>query len=711
MNREISLAFQRLLMEKGVIIDEEQTWDNKGYYIKVITSFESLIKEAENQNLYLELANGENDPLALDDTKVLGFDFRPSPWISKITRIFAILFGVNYLSRSKIPTGCFSAERLSAFKGGDVDKFGKVNVQLNFFTLAERSLLTYRVMESLRIYNYTKDGKIANVDTLVQDKVFQSFFPLHDGSYNLDANSLRFKLFKDWVESFFSDQPFEDIRTYFGEKIALYFAWIDFYTRSLVIPTIVGLVVFFFGVSQVGINIKGADSVQYMFDNVLSPFYALFIAIWSTVYLEFWKRRNSIYAYKWSTLNYEEHEPTRPQWVGTKARISAITGKYEKYFPNMTYKTRIGISSLVVLFAIGIVIVTVGANIVYRAFALKLFSNDGIKLLAPITSALLTLVTLIVLGQLYEGVAVTLTDWENHRTDTEYEDAFIAKRFVFDFVNNYSSLFYIGLFKEPAGKNILGQEGLNDECTYTSCMVDLMIQLAIIFVGKQIIGQIQESVIPWAMKRYNEYRYAKTVEDDSQAKTPWVRDDSLAKYQGLRGEYLEMALQFGFMTIFVAAFPLGPFFALVNNLWEIRLDARKMLVFTQRPIAFKSQDIGIWNKILVAISYISLITNACLIAFSSQSFKKIYLASLDGPAKTVAQILFVLIFEHVVLGIRFILVKVIPDIPLEVRQAIERENYLAGIAIYGKPEADDDIEAMHMLGVTMEDVQRSRKTR
>ena len=34
-------------------------------------------------------------------------------------------------------------------------------------------------------------------------------------------------------------------------------------------------------------------------------------------------------------------------------------------------------------------------------------------------------------------------------------------------------------------------------------------------------------------------------------------------------EYLEMVIQYGFVTIFVSAFPLAPFFALLNNIIEV----------------------------------------------------------------------------------------------------------------------------------------------
>ncbi len=36
-------------------------------------------------------------------------------------------------------------------------------------------------------------------------------------------------------------------RTYFGEKVAIYFAWLGFYTQMLIPASIVGLIVFIYG--------------------------------------------------------------------------------------------------------------------------------------------------------------------------------------------------------------------------------------------------------------------------------------------------------------------------------------------------------------------------------------------------------------------------------------------------------------------------------
>lgn len=51
-------------------------------------------------------------------------------------------------------------------------------------------------------------------------------------------------------------------------------------------------------------------------------------------------------------------------------------------------------------------------------------------------------------------------------------------------------------------------------------------------------------------------------------------------------------LQFGFTTIFVAAFPLAPLLALLNNIIEIRLDAYKFVTQWRRPLASRAKDIG-----------------------------------------------------------------------------------------------------------------------
>lgn len=70
-----------------------------------------------------------------------------------------------------------------------------------------------------------------------------------------------------------------------------------------------------------------------------------------------------------------------------------------------------------------------------------------------------------------------------------------------------------------------------------------------------------------------------------------------------------LVIQYGFVTLFVAAFPLAPFFALLNNVVEIRLDAYKWITQLRRPLAERVEDIGAWYGILQGITYTAVVTN------------------------------------------------------------------------------------------------------
>ena len=60
-------------------------------------------------------------------------------------------------------------------------------------------------------------------------------------------------------------------------------------------------------------------------------------------------------------------------------------------------------------------------------------------------------------------------------------------------------------------------------------------------------------------------------------------------------EYIEMAIQFGFVTLFSAAFTLAPLLAMINNLFEIRIDALKYTRYKTRPVP-KRYDGRIWPR-------------------------------------------------------------------------------------------------------------------
>lgn len=63
----------------------------------------------------------------------------------------------------------------------------------------------------------------------------------------------------EWARpsKWFKKQPLWLVRKYFGDKIALYFAWLGFYTNMLALPAIVGVFCFLYGLG----SLENSDNI------------------------------------------------------------------------------------------------------------------------------------------------------------------------------------------------------------------------------------------------------------------------------------------------------------------------------------------------------------------------------------------------------------------------------------------------------------------
>uniref|UniRef100_A0A8C5WNG8 Anoctamin n=1 Tax=Laticauda laticaudata TaxID=8630 RepID=A0A8C5WNG8_LATLA len=246
----------------------------------------------------------------------------------------------------------------------------------------------------------------------------------------------------------------------------------------------------------------------------------------------------------------------------------------------------------------------------------------------------------MILNFLYERIAIWITDMEIPRTHYEYENRLTMKMFLFQFVNYYSSCFYVAFFKGkfvgyPGSYTYMFNRWRNEECDPAGCLIELTTQLTIVMAGKQIWGNIQEAIVPWI---YNWWGRRKARSNPENLYSRWEQDHDLQSFGalGLFYEYLEMVIQFGFITLFVASFPLAPLLALMNNILEIRVDSWKLTTQFRRPVAAKAHSIGIWQEILNGMAILSVVTNAFIVAFTSDMIPRLvyyyaYFADPDLP--------------------------------------------------------------------------------
>lgn len=74
---------------------------------------------------------------------------------------------------------------------------------------------------------------------------------------------------------------------------------------------------------------------------------------------------------------------------------------------------------------------------------------------------------------------------------------------------------------------------------------------------------------------------------------------------------------------------MGPLLFIITLLIDLRVDAASILWVFRRPVAYKAQDIGMFYYILQFINVCGIVSNAFIIAFTSQWSKEI-LISLDN---------------------------------------------------------------------------------
>ncbi|KAF9950817.1 hypothetical protein BGZ70_001219, partial [Mortierella alpina] len=556
-------------------------------------------------------------------------------------------------------------------------------------------------------------GRKMGLRSALRRGAYQKLYALHDGSFRLHSKSIhdanqRAQLRIKWAKRFWRSQPLDLVNAYYGERIGVYFAWLGHYTKWLTLPAAVGMAVFVYGIINAArLNKLDAtpNALFAIFDNVLTMPFALFMSMWSTVYIEFWKRANQYYAFRWNMSDYERVELPRTEFRATKVRFSPVTGKRELYYPMYWKALRILASSIAVLIAVAVVIGSVACLMIFKAWCRH---HIGGPYATVVATAVLNLIIIIILGEIWCRLAEWLTDKENHKYTDAYEDSLIIKRYLFDFTNMYATLFYYAFFKAPFGGRIFrSRPDLQDACLYDACITELTVQLAVVFIGKQFLNGLFEMVFPWMKRTWNTKKILadqalkkrKFMETRKRTKAPqWVKDDELPSYQGrILKCYRKTVIQFGFCTLFVTSFPVAPAFALINNWIDIRMEAFRLLTQYRRPIAFRAQDIGMWELIMEFVSFTSVITNAAIIAFSSlwvkqNIFIKVLHATADGELLA-ARLGFILVFEHVVYLFKIILRAAIPNVPLTIKLAVQRSKYMTRVANEGlDSEIDEDLD-------------------
>jgi hypothetical protein len=324
------------------------------------------------------------------------------------------------------------------------------------------------------------------------------------------------------------------------------------------------------------------------------------------------------------------------------------------------------ISNVVTVFFITFVLC-----VVYYTFALKSIMNAepykseltlfNLIELGTIIPSMANAVSITVFTTIWKTVSLKLTVFENHRTDTGFEDSLIGKTFAFEFVNKYAACFFAGFAKKFLVKG--------EQCDPT-CFDELSTTLGILFIVELAVGNATEvltSIMAVKKKQAEESAGVSPDRPPSQVEKQYTMEP-FDKLLGTFRQYQEMAFQFGYATLFSVAFPLAPLLAFISNFVEIRVDAWKLLQCTRRPEPEGIEDIGTWYSILDLISTLAVLTNGLLLFFVAEGFRE---------KKWTERLVYFICFEHILLIAKFAAGVLIPDVPKSTKIQLDRQKFLA----------------------------------
>ena len=476
-----------------------------------------------------------------------------------------------------------------------------------FDQMALAAALTLSGMETKRLSTHER----GLLDALRQLELLHDVSPLH--SSERYATWRVGRLFRHPFRLFtHSLVDLDELVNYFGIEVSWYFAWTSHYTKWLVFPAIFGLVVWCIRPDDRSID-----------EDATAPLFAFATAAWAGLMCSSWERKQSELVYEWGVTPNSStsvlNKDVRPNFVG-EWRASQVTGEME--LAHSRDSNRLGVFTISVLTTLGSLLVPLA----FMIFSLNLqgyiqpetgrilgllpvylpslavyaqvgsvFDPNGPLAMLPVA---LHAISISLLNHGFRSIARALTDFENHRTKTEWRNSFALKRFCFEACDCYLSLFYLAFEARDLPR--------------------LRIELMSLFSVDCLRRVSFESILPFVAQRVSRASSGENLNVHSAANA----EDSASNQMRLEeyddfDDWLEMTIQFGYITLFAAAFPLAGLIAVCCNSIELYIDLWKLSHVYRRPTISRTDSIGIWQNLLFIIAVCSIFTNLGLMSCSS----------------------------------------------------------------------------------------------
>ncbi|KAI2795905.1 Anoctamin-10 [Blomia tropicalis] len=516
------------------------------------------------------------------------------------------------------------------------------DVDSNNWTAPEQERILLHILESIVQKDRSTMVGMDNVSIYPRQSIIQiyhreqvilDYFPLHQQDIVRKLTSSACSAFAHDIDS---------IRNYFGETIGFYFAFLNHYSN------------FFFWISILSL-------ISYLFGNLylMNELFTIVVCIGLFIFLKLWKRQSSRLACRWETIEAFELESARPSFRSKDMILDPITKENVPFYPiRKTWFKEYLLSLPFVILCMYISFKVMCLYFEIEEWTLIYCSrvNGGqptiwVTILIYLPSIFYSLIV-VGMNQIYRIYAIKLNDYENHRTQTSHENHLIVKLVLFESVNNFLSLFYIGFYLQDI--NMLKW--------------NLITMLTI----NQFVDNVLETFLPlftvYAKSNSIEKNIKKKDIDESSAKILW--ENKLSEYEDTYYDYLELFIQYGYSFLFISILPLAPVIAFLNSFVEIRLDGYKLCVAMRKPRQRSAKSMNnAWMISFEVLSILVVISNLLTLSIVSNAFDEF------SSYFMLTKFAFIVYVEHILLMLILLIWYIVPDIPKEVNLILSRQKY------------------------------------
>ena len=486
------------------------------------------------------------------------------------------------------------------------DYFYNLNDINNYNEYNKKYISKFRNIDKLRLIQRILN-QIIKFSELKKINIFEMMiFKRNNTSYKEKLKELDIKNIYNPFNYKQCNKTINTIRNYYGESISYYFLWLDYYTRWLLFPSFLGLFIFisYFLWNKIPLISIFSNSIKMDYYDFLLILNCTLLTLWMTLFIKTWIQKEKIYNYIWGINENQKEIKINENFVPT-SRQKLIFGYYvptEKE-PFHTYKKYLSYAVLLCMIIFVIFII-------YSLFRLKARLVNGnvwhdYKISFYI--ACLNGLQIKLMNYIYYYIAEYLNEWENHFSMTEKNNSFAKKLILFDFVNSYSSLFYIAFIKP-----------YNEGCVNNNCKKELETQMYSIFLVYLCVF-FGEIIYLYMIYFYQKEKVGALITEKKIEIQGLEHQMMSSPLDTLNVEYNDIINQFGFACLFSIAAPLTPLIIFLLALVYRLINYYKFINLKRVEILDESKGIYFYKTIIKVFLFIGVIVNVAIFLFSNNN--------------------------------------------------------------------------------------------